>query len=95
MKITKRQLRRIIKEERNRVLVEFNAAARRRAHSVNRRQPFTEAKTPEQWADFVYDVISTELRDMGSDEIIEGSNVGDGLEIARRQFKDAARGPTR
>jgi spore coat polysaccharide biosynthesis protein SpsF (cytidylyltransferase family) len=106
MKITKRQLRRIIKEEKARLLHEaptpYEREEARRfsvedmdTHPASRRKSSVETKTPEQWADFVYDVISTELWDMGSDEIIEGSSIGDGLEIIRRTFKDAARGPTR
>ena len=113
MKITKRQLRRIINEEATKLLVEITpgaagqaamggltpadqgfAAAAADDHARSHKSS-VETKTPEQWADFVYDVISTELWGMGSDEIIEGSNIGDGLEIIRRAFKDAARGPTR
>ena len=82
MKITKRQLRRIIREQ---------VAGTRYTPGT----PAGETKTSDDWIDFFQSVIDAELHDMGSSAEAEGHNIGDALEIVRVHFKDLARGSTR
>jgi hypothetical protein len=82
MRITKRQLKRIIKEQ---------VAGTRYTPGT----PAGETKTSDDWIDFLQSVIDTELHDMGSSAEAEGHNIGDALEIVRVHFKDLARGSTR
>jgi hypothetical protein len=91
MKITKRQLKRIIREEKARSIRESGAedymsAKVAAANYLDR--PSTETKTTNEWADFILSVIDTELYDMGSNAEFEGSNIGNALEVVRRQLKD-------
>ena len=94
MKITKRQLRKIIKEEMARSEADDYMSAK--VAAVNYLdQPSIEAKTAKQWADNLGQIIDQDLTSRGVWYEDEGAEVITALEQLRHKVKDAMRGPTR
>jgi hypothetical protein len=83
MKITKRQLRRIIKEEKAKLLKEVTAAAG------------AYPKTAADWVETLGQLIDQDMTARGADLRAEGSEVVKALEMLRREYTDEMRGPTR
>ena len=87
MKISKRQLKRIIKEEKRKVLNEQPGTA------ISR--PGDEITMAGDWYDAINNLIYSELAASGSDLKVDGRAIIEALENLRRDLKDELRGPTR
>ena len=87
MKITKRQLRRIIKEEKARLVKE---AGRSGWHSVPEQSSTSPSwpKTAKEWADKLGQIIDQDLTSRGVWYEDEGQSVMTALETLRRDIKD-------
>ena len=95
MKITKRQLRRIIKEEMARSEADDYMSAK--VAAVNYLdQPSIEAKTAKEWVDHLGQIIDQDMTSRGLTSYKEeGAAVIAALEILRREIKNEIRGDTR
>jgi hypothetical protein len=92
MKITKRQLKRIIREERARLIKEQPGAR------MTRPDPAKEPdylKTADEWVETLGQLIDQDMADRNVDLRDEGGEVVEALEMLRREYKDEMRGPTR
>jgi hypothetical protein len=89
MKITKRQLRRIIREEQTRLIRERPLGPIERA-----REPT--GWKPKAWQDHIMAAIDEALAaDPKMDFKTDGWNIVEALEVLRRNIKDELRGPSR
>ena len=96
MKITKRQLRRIIKEEKTRLLNETDAEDKLRA----RMQGMTRSvgnypRDATDWVETLGQLIDQDLTSRGVWYEEEGYEIVAALEKLRRKIKDNLRGPIR
>ena len=89
------RIRRIVKEERARLLREFNAAARSRAQSVTRGTG-PEIKTANEWVEHLGQIIDQDMTSRGHTSYKEeGAEIVKALEALRREITDEMRGSTR
>ena len=109
MKITKRQLRRIIKEEKARLIKEAGrphsmregrtVADLDREASMREKDPMSiaaETKTTSEWVEHLGQIIDQDMTSRGLTSYKEeGAAVIAALEQLRREIKDEMRGPTR
>ena len=94
MKITKRQLRKIIKEEMARSEADDYMSAK--VAAVNYLdQPSIEAKTAKEWVDHLGQIIDQDLSSRGVWYEDEGNAIAQALEVLRREIGDKARGDLR
>jgi len=97
MKITKRQLRRIIKEEKARLLSEANNNPYDDGTWTGKsgRAVGNYPRDTKDWVEALGQLIDQDLTSRGVWYEQEGDEVIKALEILRREIKDAMRGPTR
>ena len=100
MKITKRQLRRIIKEEKARLIKEvgLSRAGGRPVHAGQwaSAAEAAETKTTSEWVEHLGQIIDQDMTSRGLTSYKEeGAAVIAALEQLRREIKDEMRGPTR
>jgi len=92
MKITKRQLRRIIKEEKAKLLNEVSPEADLRSRMQNMK---AHSKNSRDWFEMLAQLIDQDLTSRGVWYEDEGSDVVKALEDLRRYYADEIRGPQR
>ena len=99
MRITKRQLRRIIKEEKHRILKEQGMPGIEgpvRDLWGPKEDQAVDLKTADEWADHLGQIIDQDMTSRGLTSYREeGAAVVEALEMLRREIKDEMRGPTR
>ena len=92
MRITKRQLRRIIKEEKRKLFKEARPVhAGQWASAAEAAEP----KTAKEWVEHLGQIIDQDLTSRGAWYEEEGHEIVEALELLRREIKDEMRGPTR
>ena len=92
MKITKRHLKRIIREEKARLIKEARPVhAGQWASAAEAEYP----KTADEWVDWLGQIIDQDLTSRGVWYSEEGAAIIEALELLRREIKDEMRGPTR
>ena len=104
MKITKRQLRRIIKEEKTRVLRESGMPGIEgpvrdlwgsKEDEGGLAGSYEPLKTAAEWVEHLGQLIDQDMTERNVDLRDEGSEVVKALEMLRREYTDEMRGPTR
>ena len=93
MKITKRQLRRIVKEEKAKLIREIRDPKWKKGYAGGapaRPGPITRTDTPgpDEWYDAINDLIYSELGASGGDMSTDGRSIIEALENLRRDIQD-------
>ena len=102
MKVTKRQLKRIIKEEKLKLLREVTPGERADALRYAKEDSgdmmdgsYEPLKTANEWVEHLGQLIDQDMTERNVDLRDEGSEVVKALEMLRREYTDEMRGPTR
>ena len=92
MRITKRQLRRIIKEEKRKLINEVNPLDDLRDRMQGMKG---HSKNTSDWVEMLGQLIDQDLTERGLWYEDEGVEIVEALEMLRREIKDEMRGPSR